>query len=195
MNDDLIIIQNLIHEIRGKKVMLDFDLARLYQVETKALKQAVRRNLERFPEDFMFTLNQDEHKLLKINLRSQFVTSNESRDKYTRYAPFAFTEQGVAMLSSVLKSDVAIAANIAIMRAFVQVREYLVATSEMSAELNELRAKVDLLKQQQEYNLEAMNDLSEDVRKDIDNLYLAIGELSSRIEEKRSEPKSRIGFK
>jgi hypothetical protein len=81
MNDDLIIIQNLIHEIRGKKVMLDFDLARLYQVETKALKQAVRRNLERFPEDFMFTLNQDEHKLLKINLRSQFVTSNESREK------------------------------------------------------------------------------------------------------------------
>ena len=195
MNDDLIIIQNLIHEIRGMKVMLDFDLARLYQVETKALKQAVRRNLERFPEDFMFTLNQDEHKLLKINLRSQFVTSNESRDKYTRYAPFAFTEQGVAMLSSVLKSDVAIAANIAIMRAFVQVREYLVATSEMSAELNELRAKVDLLKQQQEDNLEAMNDLSEDVREDIDNLYLAIGELSARIEEKKSKPKSRIGFK
>ena len=195
MNDDLIIIQNLIHEIRGKKVMLDFDLARLYQVETKALKQAVRRNLERFPEDFMFTLNQDEHKLLKINLRSQFVTSNESRDKYTRYAPFAFTEQGVAMLSSVLKSDVAIAANIAIMRAFVQVREYLVATSEMSAELNELRAKVDLLKQQQEYNLEAMNDLSEDVRKDIDNLYLAIGELSAKIEEHKSNPKPRIGFK
>ena len=195
MSDELILIQNLIHEIRGKKVMLDFDLAKLYQIETKALKQAVRRNLERFPEDFMFTLNQEEHKLLKINLRSQIVTSNEARDKYTRYAPFAFTEQGVAMLSSVLKSDVAIAANIAIMRAFVQVREYLVSTSAMSAEIKELRAKVDLLKQQQEENLEAVNDLSEDVREDIDNIYLAIGELSAKIEEKKSGPNPRIGFK
>ena len=145
MSDDLILVQNLIHEIRGKKVMLDFDLARLYHIETKALKQAVRRNLERFPDDFMFELSQDEHKLLKINLRSQIVTSNEGRDNYTRYAPFAFTEQGVAMLSSVLKSDVAIAANIAIMRAFVQVREYLMAASSISTELKELRAKVDLL--------------------------------------------------
>ena len=134
MSDELILVQNLIHEIRGRKVMLDFDLARLYQIETKALKQAVRRNLERFPEDFMFVLTRDEYKALIINMRSQFVTSNESRDKYTRYAPFAFTEQGVAMLSSVLKSNIAIAANIAIMRAFVQVREYLVATSSLSAE-------------------------------------------------------------
>ena len=99
------------------------------------------------------------------------------------------------MLSGLLKSDVAIAANIAIMRAFVQVREYLLAASSVSAELNELRAKVDLLKQQQEDNLEAINDLSEDVREDIDNLYLAIGELSTKIEEKKSGPKPRIGFK
>ncbi len=99
------------------------------------------------------------------------------------------------MLSGLLRSDVAIAANIAIMRAFVQVREYLVATSAMSAELKELRAKVDLLKEQQEENLEAVNDLSEDVREDIDNLYLAIGELSSKIEEKKTGPKPRIGFK
>ena len=80
----MILVQNLIQEIRGKKVMLDFDLARLYHIETKALKQAVRRNLERFPDDFMFTLSQEEHKLLKINLRSQSVTSNEGRDNYTR---------------------------------------------------------------------------------------------------------------
>ena len=194
MSDDLILVQNLIHEIRGKKVMLDFDLARLYHIETKALKQAVRRNLERFPDDFMFELSQDEHKLLKINLRSQIVTSNEGRDNYTRYAPFAFTEQGVAMLSSVLKSDVAIAANIAIMRAFVQVREYLMAASSISTELKELRAKVDLLTLQREKDLGALNDLSEDVRQDIDNLYIAIGELSSRLEEKRNEPRPKIGF-
>ena len=98
------------------------------------------------------------------------------------------------MLSGLLKSDVAIAANIAIMRAFVQVREYLLAASSLSAEVKELRAKVDLLELQREDDLGAVNDLSEDVRKDIDNLYLAIGELSSRIEEKKREPQRRIGF-
>lgn len=116
------------------------------------------------------------------------------RDNYTRYAPFAFTEQGVAMLSSVLKSDVAIAANISIMRAFVQVREYLMATSSISTELKEPRAKVDLLTLQREEDLGALNDLSEDVRQDIDNLYIAIGELSSRLEEKKNEPRPKIGF-
>lgn len=127
-------------------------------------------------------------------MRSQNVTSNDSRNEYTRYTPFAFTEQGVAMLSSVLKSDVAIAANIAIMRAFVQVREYLVATSSLSAEIKELKAKVDLPQLQQEENLEAVNDLSEDVRKDIDSLYLAIGQLAEKIEEKKRKPMARIGF-
>lgn len=174
--------------------MLDFDLAKLYHIETRSLKQAVRRNLERFPDDFMFALTQEEHKLLKISMRSQIVTSKDSRNEYTRYVPFAFTEQGVAMLSSVLKSDVAIAANIAIMRAFVQVREYLVATSSLSAEIKELKAKVDLLQLQQEENLENMNDLSEDVRKDIDSLYLAIGQLAEKLEEKKRKPMARIGF-
>ena len=196
MSNEMILIQDLIHEIRGKKVMLDFDLARLYQVETKALKQAVRRNLDRFPDDFMFTLSQEEYNTLKLNIRSQFVTLNESSiGKYPKYPPFAFTEQGVAMLSSVLRSETAIQANIAIMRAFVQVREYLLAASSVSLKLEELKAKVDLLKQEQEDNLEALNDLSEDVRHDIDNLYMAIGELSARIEEKKNEPRPRIGFK
>ncbi len=195
MSDELILVQSLIHEIRGKKVMLDFDLARLYHIETKALKQAVRRNLERFPEDFMFTLSQEEFNLLKINIRSQFVTLENARGKYPKYSPFAFTQEGVAMLSSVLKSDIAIAANIAIMRAFVQVREYLLAASSVSSELKELRARVDLLVLQREEDLGALNDLSEDVREDIDNLYLALGELSNRLEEKKKEPTPRIGFK
>lgn len=99
------------------------------------------------------------------------------------------------MLSSVLRSETSIRTNIAIMRAFVQVREYLMTTSTMSAELKELRAKVDLLKLQQDENLTAVNDLSEDVRQDIDNLYLAIGELASRIEEKKKNPRPPIGFK
>ena len=187
MSEDLIIVQNLIYEIRGQKVMLDFDLARLYQVETKALNQAVKRNAERFPSDFMFRLTAEE----VLNMRSQIVTALK---RNTSAPPFAFTEQGVAMLASVLKSPIAVAASISIMRAFVQVRQYLLTSASMSAELNELRAKVDLLAMQQEENLGAVNDLSEDVRKDIDNLYLAIGELSSRMEEKKREPQRKIGF-
>lgn len=131
---------------------------------------------------------------MKINIRSQFVTLEDGRGKYPKYAPFAFTELGVAMLSSVLRSETAIQANISIMRAFVQVREYLLTASSISSELKELRAKVDLLSIQQEENLGAVNDLSEDVRQDIDNLYLAIAELSSRIQEKKNKPRPRIGF-
>ena len=187
MSDELILVQNLIHEFRGEKVMLDFDLARLYQVETRVLNQSVKRNIKRFPPDFMFQLTEDEW----ITNSSQIVmTSNRPKSAL----PYAFTEQGVAMLSGLLKSDVAIAANIAIMRAFVQVREYLLAASSVSAELKELRAKVDLLALQREEDLGAVNDLSEDVRQDIDNLYLAIGELSSRIEEKKQAPRRKIGF-
>ena len=187
MSEDLIIVQNLIYEIRGQKVMLDADLARLYQVETKALNQAVKRNAERFPSDFMFRLTAEE----VLNMRSQFVTASK---RNTSAPPFAFTEQGVAMLAGVLKSPIAVAASISIMRAFVQVRQYLLTTASMSAELNELRAKVDLLALQREEDLGAVNDLSEDVRQDIDNLYLAIGELSSRIEEKKHEQRRKIGF-
>ena len=186
MSDELILVQNLIHEFRGKKVMLDFDLARLYQVETRVLNQSVKRNIKRFPSDFMFQLTEDEW----LTNSSQIVmTSNRPKSAL----PYAFTEQGVAMLSGLLKSDVAIAANIAIMRAFVQVREYLLAASTVSAELKELRAKVDLLALQREEDLGAVNDLSEDVRRDIDNLYLAIGELSSRMEKKHA-PRRKIGF-
>ena len=187
MSEDLIIVQNLIYEIRGQKVMLDFDLARLYSVSTGALNQAVKRNIERFPADFMFHLTGEEVQ----NMMSQFVISSKRK---TSAPPFAFTEQGVAMLASVLKSPIAVAASISIMRAFVQVRQYLLTSASMTTELKELRAKVDLLAMQQEENLGAVNDLSEDVRQDIDNLYLAIGELSSRMEEKKHEPRRKIGF-
>ena len=187
MSDEIVLIQNLIYEIRGQKVMLDFDLAKLYQVETKVLNQAVKRNIKRFPPDFMFQLTAEE----VLNMRSQFVTSSKRK---LSASPFAFTEQGVAMLSGVLKSDIAIEANIAIMRAFVQVRQYLLAAATVSSELKELRAKVDLLQLQQEENLGAVNDLSEDVRGEIDNLYLAIAELSTRLEEKKNEPRPKIGF-
>ena len=187
MSDEIILIQNLIYEIRGQKVMLDFDLAKLYQVETRVLNQAVKRNIKRFPPDFMFQLTAEE----VLNMSSQFVMTSS---RPTSAPPFAFTEQGVAMLSGVLKSDIAIEANIAIMRAFVQVRQYLLTAASFSSELKELRAKVDLLQLQQEENLGAINDLSEDVRREIDNLYMAIAELSTRLEEKKNEPRPKIGF-
>ena len=125
------IINNKIHVIRNQKVMLDFDLALLYQIETKVLKQAVRRNIERFPEDFMFELTIEEFD----SLRSQIVTSSYGG---TRYMPFAFTEQGVAMLSSVLNSKKAIEINIAIMRTFVVLRNSILSLEEITNRVSEI---------------------------------------------------------
>jgi hypothetical protein len=127
-------IKNSILEIRGMKVILDFELAKMYQVETKRLKESVRRNIRRFPNDFMFELTADEWK----NLRSQFATSNWGGK---RYLPFAFTEQGVAMLSSVLNSEIAIETNIAIMRAFVFMRQFALTYKELSDQLKELEKR------------------------------------------------------
>jgi hypothetical protein len=124
------LIERRIYLIRGHKVMLDADLAELYQVVTKVLNQAVRRNRERFPEDFMFQLSQQEAE----SLRSQFVTSNMPRGG-RRYLPYAFTEQGVAMLSSVLNSRRAVMVNIAIIRAFVRLRELLASNREVANKL------------------------------------------------------------
>ena len=185
-------IQSKIYEIRGQRVMLDFDLAELYQVETRALKQAVRRNIERFPEDFMFEITEPEYNYLKTSLTSQIVISNERGGR--RYMPFAFTEQGVAMLSSVLRSRTAIQANIAIMRAFVAMRNYITTTTTVTAELSEIRARLALLERADEDNAEAVNDLSEHMRKELDNIYEAIAALSVRIPEVK-KPREPIGFK
>ena len=128
---ELELIKRSILEIRGKKVMLDMDLATIYEVETRVLKQAVRRNLDRFPEDFMFELNDEEFQ----NLTSQIVISSWGGQ---RHKPFAFTEQGVAMLSSVLKSKKAIQMNIAIMRAFVLMRQFALTYQDLSEQLKDL---------------------------------------------------------
>lgn len=125
-----------LYSIRGYRVLLDFDLALLYQVETKALKRAVRRNESRFPSDFMFELSSDEWE----NLRYQIGTS---RWGGSRYMPFAFTEQGVGMLSSVLNSDKAIQVHIQIMRAFVRFRAYLLENRELSKRIEALEGKYD----------------------------------------------------
>lgn len=132
-------IQNKIYEIRGQKVMLDFDLAELYETETRTLKQAVRRNIERFPADFMFELTLEEYQ----SLRSQTVILAHGKGKHSKYLPFAFTEQGVAMLSSVLKSSKAIEMNIAIMRAFVYLRQYALTHADLAKKLKNLEEKYD----------------------------------------------------
>ena len=132
-------IERTILVLRGHKVMLDSDLATLYLVPTKALLQAVKRNLERFPADFMFQLSAEEFGLL----RSQFVTSNNPGRGGRRYAPYAFTEQGVAMLSTVLNSPRAIAVNIEIMRAFVRLRMILSSNKDLARRLDALEAKTD----------------------------------------------------
>jgi hypothetical protein len=131
-------IERLILLIRGHKVMLDSDLAELYGVTTKRLNEQVRRNLSRFPEDFIFQLTESETHLL----RSQFATSKEGRGG-RRYLPYAFTEQGVAMLSSVLNSERAIKVNIEIMRAFVRLRQILASNKELAKRLDELEQKYD----------------------------------------------------
>jgi ORF6N domain len=167
---ELQLIQQKIHEIRGQKVMLDFDLAEMYGTETKVLKQAVRRNIERFPSDFMFELTREEYN----SLRSQIVTLEKKasqKGKYSKYLPFAFTEQGVAMLSSVLNSDKAIAVNIAIMRAFVAIRNYALTYTELAQRLGELEIRF------------------EDVEKALTLL------MRERKDKKDWEKRDRIGFK
>jgi hypothetical protein len=128
---ELTTIKNSIHEIRGKNVILDFQLAQMYQTETKRLKESVRRNSRRFPSDFMFELTAEEWG----NLRTQFASSSWGGQ---RYLPFAFTEQGVAMLSSVLNSEIAIDVNIEIMRAFVMIRQWAFTHQELSEKLTAL---------------------------------------------------------
>ena len=138
---DLQIIQNKIFEVRGCRVMLDYHLAELYQVETRALKQAVKRNIERFPGDFMFVLTQEEANLLLSIGVSQYVIPPDYN--FGVAMPMAFTEQGVAMLSSVLRSKVAIEVNISIMRAFVLMRQMAIGYEELSRRIEELEVSTD----------------------------------------------------
>lgn len=172
---EIAVIQNKIYEIRGQKVMIDRDLAEMYGVQTKALNQAVKRNIERFPEDFMFQLTTEETQ----NWKSQIVTTNSIKMGLRRN-PYAFTELGVAMLSSVLTSKIAIQVNIGIMRAFVAVRQYLLSANNPTQEIEDLKQRVKELEESSEDTLAAINDLSEDTRKELDDIYLALTELAEK---------------
>ncbi|MDU1892001.1 MAG: ORF6N domain-containing protein [Dysgonomonas sp.] len=162
---ELQIIQNKIFEIRGMRVMLDFDLAELYEVETKNLKRAVKRNIERFPDDFMFELTANEWEILRRN----FGTSSWGG---TRYMPFAFTEQGIAQLSSVLNSPLAIQVNISIIRAFVTLRKYALGYAELNQKLETFMLETNM-----QFN----------------EIYQALTELAST-REQENKPLKRVGY-
>jgi len=186
--------------VRGRKVMLDCDLAAMYGVETKSLKRAVRRNIQRFPEDFMFEITQQEQN----NLRCQNGTSNISANQSStnlrcpsdtsswggnRYNAFAFTELGVAMLSSVLNSETAIEINIKIMRAFVELRRL---TQTVAENYSELRKEIDNVKNYVDDILADQNEINESTQSQLDAISAALAELQSK--EPRQTPRRRIGF-
>jgi phage regulator Rha-like protein len=177
MENEPLPIQNMIHEIRGHKVMLDSDLARLYEVEVKALNQAVKRNADRFPDDFMFQLTKEEWDIL----RSQFVTANKYTSKI-RYLPYVFTEQGVAMLATVLNSQKAIDVNIQIMRTFVKLRHYTLSLNGTSEQITELRKLLMLHIENNDYKFSEHDKAIRQIMQALNNLI-----------EKPKEPK-KIGF-
>ena len=187
---DIEVIQHKIYEIRGVRVMLDFDLSTLYGIETRALKQAVKRNINRFPDDFMYILTKIEaNYLLDIGV-SQNVIPLEYNFGGT--LPMAFTEQGVAMLSGTLRSQQAIDVNISIMRAFVQLRQFLLQNRDIILSIDELRQRVKQLEISGEETLASINDLSEDTRREMDDIYIALTEMAKN----KSETLKRnpIGF-
>jgi phage regulator Rha-like protein len=181
-------IQNRIYEIRGERVMLDRDLAALYETETKSLNLAVKRNLKRFPADFMFQLTKGEYESLRFqietleqsdnSLRLQNETLKTGRGQHSKYLPYAFTEQGVAMLSGVLSSDRAINMNIAIMRAFVEVRKVLLKQNDLKEQMQEIKERLGEHDAQLNQIYDAMENL-----------------LDEKAAQRKWEDRERIGFK
>lgn len=187
-------IRSRIHTIRGKQVMLDKDLAELYGVETKVLNQAVKRNIERFPDDFMFQLNKDEWEFL----RSQIVTIKSGRGEHVKYLPFAFTEQGVAMLSGVLRSPIAVEVNIRIMRTFVAVRQYLASppcgNCQLEAEIKCLAAYIEEVLADANDRDEMMEKKIDKIENTIDVLQAEVAMLQVNLYQEEQEPKEKRIF-
>lgn len=203
--DNIEIIKERILEIRGQRVMLDKDLAELYGVETKRLNEAVKRNINRFPDDFMFVLTDEEW----LRLRSQIATSNISTESLksqiatskrggNRYRPFAFTEYGIAMLSSVLHSETAIQVNINIMRAFISIRHAVAAMLTTDLRYEQLSHKIDQLNAYVEEILHDQNDINaqqEQTNNEIAIQIEALNDALDKFRETKSEPRRQIGFK
>lgn len=183
--DQLQLIQSKIYEVRGQKIMLDFDLAEMYGTETKRLKEAVRRNIKRFPSDFMFELTREEYS----SLRTQFATSNSRGG--TRYMPFAFTEHGVAQLSSVLNSDVAIEINIQIIRAFIAIRQLVL--NPPADKFAVLQKEVKELREYIEEVFADYNDINDDTRMQLELINQTLAELQTQ-KRLQDKPRPKVGF-
>ena len=186
---DLQLIQSKIYEIRGQRVMLDRDLAELYHVKTGNLNKAVKRNMRRFPPDFMFQLDKEEFVKLKNDLIFQNGTSSWGG---TRKLPFAFTEQGLAMLSGILNSDIPIDVNISIMRAFVALRRMAATLPNTTSDVTQLRKDFEELKLDIEDILRDQNEINEDTRLQLDAISTALAALQSK--DPKQKPKRKIGF-
>ena len=196
---DLVLIQRKIFEIRGQKVILDRDLAALYQVETRVLNQAVKRNIDRFPEDFMFQLTKEELE----NWRSQFVISNDIDEMSSQFVmsnsikmgvrrlPYAFTEHGVVMLASLLRSDIAVTMSVQITRAFVAMRQTIAALATTATKVELLNEKVERLNMYIEEVLHDQNDINEDVSMQLELINQSLAELQAK---PKDTPRRRIGF-
>lgn len=186
--DEIQVIQNKIYEIRGQRVMLDRDLAELYQVSTGNLNKAVKRNIRRFPPDFMFQLTKEEFDKLRNDLIFQNGTSNWGG---TRKLPHAFTEQGLAMLSGILNSDIAIDVNISIMRAFVAIRRMAASLPGSATDVAQLRKDFEELKLDIEDLVSGQNDINEDTRMQLELINQSLAALQST---QRKPRRPIIGF-
>lgn len=186
--DNLEPIKRKIYELRGRKVMLDSDLAELYMEETKNLKRAVRANIERFPSDFMFELTKEEYD----SLRCKNFTLKSGRGQHSKYLPFAFTREGIAMLSGLLRSPIAIQANINIMRAFFQMQDALLIVSNTQLQLEQIRSEIKQLRTDMNDSLADQNDINEDTRAQLDAISDALSELQNQGKNQLSLPE--IGY-
>lgn len=187
-------IQDIIYDIRGVKVMLDYDLASMYEVDVSQLKRQVRRNIDRFPEDFMFELTAEEVSAL----RCQNGILKTGRGQHSKYLPFAFTEEGVAMLSGVLRSKVAVQVNINIMRAFVAVRQAIAALQSSELRYEQISRKVDQLNAHVEEILHDQNDINQlqsQFNSEVALQIEVINDALDQLREKKTEPENPIGFK
>ena len=199
--NDIQTIQSRIYEIRGQKVMLDRDLAELYHVTTGNLNKAVKRNIKRFPSDFMFQLTKEEFEDLKQSLIFQIGISNDKQKTESgilrtgrggiRQLPYAFTEHGALMLSSVLRSDVAVETSIKITRAFVAMRQALNLLA-LPTKLSELEMRINLLRNEVDDILHNQNDINESTRAQLDAISTALAELQA--DKPIQKPRRRIGF-
>lgn len=180
-------IKGHIYELRGRKIMIDSDLSMLYGIETKNLKRAVRMNRERFPEDFMFELTKEEYDFLRCN----FFTLENGRGKYSKYLPYAFTQEGIAMLSGLLRTPIAIQVNINIMRAFFQMQQALLAMTDTQLQIEQIHSEIKQLRIDMDETLRDQNDINEMVAKDQDKIARQLESINDAIAQLQAESTQR----